>query len=199
MPTCAPTAPNCSVRPAQYESMFLLCYLRGPAGIIVALAEQIGDASLLRTAGRTLTGVRGPSPGDPLHMLRCRSATEIPGLRADPACSALAQGYEGPSDIALGTWVPRTTAPNPAVQGTTRQHALITRPKPCPARQTPRAKARPSSAGEPGTSPRRRPRRPLRRVSYTTMLNPRPVAPTRYQQAAELTNCAPRTERAVLA
>ena len=27
---------------AQYESMFRLCYLRGPAGIIVALAEQIG-------------------------------------------------------------------------------------------------------------------------------------------------------------
>jgi catechol 2,3-dioxygenase-like lactoylglutathione lyase family enzyme len=27
---------------AQYESSFLLCYLRGPAGIIVALAEQIG-------------------------------------------------------------------------------------------------------------------------------------------------------------
>ncbi len=27
---------------AQYESMFRLCYLRGPDGIIVALAEQIG-------------------------------------------------------------------------------------------------------------------------------------------------------------
>jgi len=27
---------------AQYESIFLLCYLRGPAGVIVALAEQIG-------------------------------------------------------------------------------------------------------------------------------------------------------------
>jgi catechol 2,3-dioxygenase-like lactoylglutathione lyase family enzyme len=27
---------------AQYEDIFLLCYLRGPAGIIVALAEQIG-------------------------------------------------------------------------------------------------------------------------------------------------------------
>jgi len=27
---------------AQYESAFRLCYLRGPAGIIVALAEQIG-------------------------------------------------------------------------------------------------------------------------------------------------------------
>jgi catechol 2,3-dioxygenase-like lactoylglutathione lyase family enzyme len=27
---------------AQYENMFRLCYLRGPAGIIVALAEQIG-------------------------------------------------------------------------------------------------------------------------------------------------------------
>jgi catechol 2,3-dioxygenase-like lactoylglutathione lyase family enzyme len=27
---------------AQYEGIFRLCYLRGPAGIIVALAEQIG-------------------------------------------------------------------------------------------------------------------------------------------------------------
>ena len=27
---------------AQYENVYLLCYLRGPAGIIVALAEQIG-------------------------------------------------------------------------------------------------------------------------------------------------------------
>ena len=27
---------------AQYENTFLLCYLRGPAGIVVALAEQIG-------------------------------------------------------------------------------------------------------------------------------------------------------------
>jgi len=27
---------------AQYENMFRLCYLRGPAGIIIALAEQIG-------------------------------------------------------------------------------------------------------------------------------------------------------------
>jgi len=27
---------------AQYENLYRLCYLRGPAGIIVALAEQIG-------------------------------------------------------------------------------------------------------------------------------------------------------------
>jgi predicted enzyme related to lactoylglutathione lyase len=27
---------------AQYGSIFLLCYLRGPAGIIVAMAEQTG-------------------------------------------------------------------------------------------------------------------------------------------------------------
>jgi predicted enzyme related to lactoylglutathione lyase len=27
---------------ARYENIFLLCYLRSPAGIIVALAEQIG-------------------------------------------------------------------------------------------------------------------------------------------------------------
>jgi predicted enzyme related to lactoylglutathione lyase len=26
---------------AQYEDMFLLCYLRGPSGIIVALAEEL--------------------------------------------------------------------------------------------------------------------------------------------------------------
>jgi predicted enzyme related to lactoylglutathione lyase len=27
---------------ARYEDLFRLCYLRGPAGIIVALAERIG-------------------------------------------------------------------------------------------------------------------------------------------------------------
>lgn len=27
---------------AEYESVFRLCYLRGPAGVIVALAEQVG-------------------------------------------------------------------------------------------------------------------------------------------------------------
>ena len=27
---------------ANYEDVYRLCYLRGPAGIIVALAEQIG-------------------------------------------------------------------------------------------------------------------------------------------------------------
>ena len=27
---------------AQFESMFLLCYLRGPAGVVIGLAEQIG-------------------------------------------------------------------------------------------------------------------------------------------------------------
>jgi catechol 2,3-dioxygenase-like lactoylglutathione lyase family enzyme len=30
---------------ANYEGVYRLCYLRGPAGIIVALAEQIGEAS----------------------------------------------------------------------------------------------------------------------------------------------------------
>jgi catechol 2,3-dioxygenase-like lactoylglutathione lyase family enzyme len=27
---------------AQYEDVFLLCYLRGPAGVVIGLAEQIG-------------------------------------------------------------------------------------------------------------------------------------------------------------
>lgn len=29
----------------QYEDMYLLCYLRGPEGIMIALAEQLGDRS----------------------------------------------------------------------------------------------------------------------------------------------------------
>ena len=36
---CAPTAPNCGG--AQYEDKYKLCYMRGPAGIIVALAEEL--------------------------------------------------------------------------------------------------------------------------------------------------------------
>jgi predicted enzyme related to lactoylglutathione lyase len=28
---------------AQYEDMYRLCYLRGPEGIIVALAQQLGN------------------------------------------------------------------------------------------------------------------------------------------------------------
>jgi predicted enzyme related to lactoylglutathione lyase len=28
---------------AQYEDMYRLCYLRGPEGIMVALAEQVGN------------------------------------------------------------------------------------------------------------------------------------------------------------
>ena len=59
---------------AQYESIFLLCYLRGPAGIIVAWPNRSADASLLRDSGRTPTRARGPSPADPLHLLRFRSA-----------------------------------------------------------------------------------------------------------------------------
>jgi hypothetical protein len=39
-----PAAPTAEIlgEIARFESIFLLCYLRGPAGIIVALAEQIG-------------------------------------------------------------------------------------------------------------------------------------------------------------
>ncbi len=50
--------------------------------------SRSADASLPRDRGPTLTGARGPSPRDPLHLLRCRSATQIPGLRADRACPA---------------------------------------------------------------------------------------------------------------
>ena len=35
----------------QYEDMYRLCYLRGPEGIIVALAEQLGDKSVTDVLG----------------------------------------------------------------------------------------------------------------------------------------------------
>ena len=35
----------------QYEDMYLLCYIRGPEGIIVALAEQLGDKSVTDILG----------------------------------------------------------------------------------------------------------------------------------------------------
>ena len=41
-PRFAPEPPGDSKFIATFESLYLLCYLRGPAGIIVALAEQIG-------------------------------------------------------------------------------------------------------------------------------------------------------------
>ena len=36
---------------AQYEDMYRLCYLRGPEGIIVALAEQLGNKSVTDVLG----------------------------------------------------------------------------------------------------------------------------------------------------
>ena len=35
----------------QYEDMYRLCYLRGPEGILVALAEQLGDTSVTDVLG----------------------------------------------------------------------------------------------------------------------------------------------------
>ena len=73
---------------AQYESIFLLCYLRGPAASSSPWPSRSADASLLRDRGRTLTGARGRSPGDPHHCSAAGALPEIPGLRADRACSA---------------------------------------------------------------------------------------------------------------
>ncbi|AKB76832.1 Glyoxalase family protein [Methanosarcina horonobensis HB-1 = JCM 15518] len=35
----------------QYEDMYRLCYLRGPEGILVALAEQLGNKSVADVLG----------------------------------------------------------------------------------------------------------------------------------------------------
>ncbi len=42
MRVCARTARRVIGEIARYEDSYLLCYLRGPAGIIVGLAEQLG-------------------------------------------------------------------------------------------------------------------------------------------------------------
>jgi hypothetical protein len=42
MSACVPHGAELLGEVVQYEGIFLLCYVRGPAGIIVALAEQIG-------------------------------------------------------------------------------------------------------------------------------------------------------------
>lgn len=36
-----------------YEDIYLLCYLRGPEGIIIALAEQLGEKSVKDVLGNT--------------------------------------------------------------------------------------------------------------------------------------------------
>ena len=40
-PACAPTAPNSSARWSSTRGKYRLCYMRRPAGIIVALAEEL--------------------------------------------------------------------------------------------------------------------------------------------------------------
>jgi hypothetical protein len=45
----------------RYEDSYRLCYVRGPEGIIVELAEQIGRA--LRPAANRLAGVGGRPGG----------------------------------------------------------------------------------------------------------------------------------------
>jgi catechol 2,3-dioxygenase-like lactoylglutathione lyase family enzyme len=45
----------------QYEDMYRLCYLRGPEGIIVALAEQLGQKSVTDVLGQTDTVSYHPS------------------------------------------------------------------------------------------------------------------------------------------
>ena len=37
----------------QFEDMYLLCYLRGPEGIMIALAEQLGDKSVKDILGNS--------------------------------------------------------------------------------------------------------------------------------------------------
>jgi hypothetical protein len=41
LPACTPAAPKLVGELAQYEDSYRLCHVRGPEGIIVALAEQL--------------------------------------------------------------------------------------------------------------------------------------------------------------
>jgi predicted enzyme related to lactoylglutathione lyase len=37
----------------QFEDMYLLCYMRGPEGIMIALAEQLGNKSVTDILGNS--------------------------------------------------------------------------------------------------------------------------------------------------
>jgi predicted enzyme related to lactoylglutathione lyase len=37
----------------QFEDMYLLCYMRGPEGILIALAEQLGNKSVKDILGNS--------------------------------------------------------------------------------------------------------------------------------------------------
>jgi hypothetical protein len=73
---------------ARYENVFRLCYLRGRAGIIVALAEQIGESEPADGRRACLAAQRdGPSPAADApsgrrlsaapHLIRSRSCGRL--------------------------------------------------------------------------------------------------------------------------
>jgi hypothetical protein len=76
---------------AQYESIFLLCYLRGPAGIIVALAEQPGCRV---PGGAAATGTEADARA-------CHTAMYLPGSRPDSEHAAEYPGAPAPGVLLL--------------------------------------------------------------------------------------------------
>jgi hypothetical protein len=80
---------------AGYESIFLLCHLRGPASIIVALAELGGRPLPGRSAASCLDVAvlddLGCSAGDS----QCTEAQELPGGRQPPARIGAGQEFAG--------------------------------------------------------------------------------------------------------
>jgi catechol 2,3-dioxygenase-like lactoylglutathione lyase family enzyme len=69
---------------AQYERSFRLCYLRGRAGIIVALAEQIGENSPAGVLASPAPSSRRRCPSVVRHVDRLRSTRESSANRILP-------------------------------------------------------------------------------------------------------------------
>ena len=82
-PACAPTGADSSAR---WHSRASSCSATSaaPRASSSPWPNRSADASPLRDSGRTPTRARGPSPADPLHLLRCRSAYPKSVLRPLP-------------------------------------------------------------------------------------------------------------------
>jgi predicted enzyme related to lactoylglutathione lyase len=70
---------------AQYEQMYRLCYLRGPEGIIVALAQRIGERSLCHSR-------ESGNPGSAFPVNRHQVSNSGPMLGSSPTTATRSPG-----------------------------------------------------------------------------------------------------------
>ena len=72
---------------ARYEDSYLLCYLRGPSGIILALAEQLRSWWLIRHRPVNLPGSGYGGRHDPACGRRCSCPVVVPAAGSGMSCA----------------------------------------------------------------------------------------------------------------